>query len=90
MAENNKVTEAVTFQSVFLIEDTGDDTDVIVAQFVELEVDSNDDGPSSTGCTTITLGNAVDTVGDEMEIICDGTNFFVKGRTNLDGGVVLA
>ena len=28
--------------------------------------------------------------GDYMDIVCDGTSFFVVGQTKLDGGIALA
>lgn len=79
-----------TSNSYIITEDTSADTNVLVSQFNELEVDTGDDGPSNTGHTTITFGNAVDTVGDFVEINCDGTNFFCHGQTKLDGGAALA
>jgi len=73
-----------------ITEKTASDTDVIIAQIVELEVDTSDDGPSSTGCTTITFANALDTVGDNVHIFCDGSKYYVTGTTKLDGAITLA
>ena len=73
-----------------ITEKTASDTDVIIAQIVELEVDTDDDGPSSTGCTTITFANALDTVGDNVHIFCDGSKYYVTGTTKLDGAITLA
>ena len=73
-----------------ITENTAADTDVLVTQINELETDTNDDGPSNTGHTTITLANALDTVGDFFDIVCSGTKFFVTGQTALDGGAALA
>ena len=73
-----------------ITEKTSADTDVIIAQFVELEVDTADDGPSSTGCTTLTFANALDTVGDNLHIVCDGSKYYVTGSTKLDGAVTAA
>ena len=79
-----------TSGSYIITENATYDTDIIVAQVNELETDTTEDGPSSTGCTTITLGNTVDTVGDTFDIWSNGTNYFVQGTTKLDGGAVLA
>ena len=79
-----------TSNDYIITEATASDTNVLVSQVNELEVDTSDDGPSSTGHTTITLPNATDTVGDMVEVICDGTNFYCHGQTKLDGGIALA
>ena len=73
-----------------ITEKTSADTDVIIAQINELETDDTEDGPSSTGCTTITFANALDTVGDNLHIICDGSKYYVTGSTKLDGAITLA
>ena len=73
-----------------ITEKTASDTDVIIAQFVELEVDTADDGPSSVGCTTLTFANALDTIGDNLHIVCDGSKYYVTGSTKLDGAVTAA
>ena len=73
-----------------ITEKTASDTDVIIAQIVELEVDTSDDGPSSVGCTTITFANALDTIGDNVHIFCDGSKYYVTGTTKLDGAIALA
>jgi len=79
-----------TSNSYIITEKTTVDTDVIVSQINELETDTGDDGPSNTGHTTLTMGNATDQKGDFFNIFCDGTNFYVYGQTALDGGCVLA
>ena len=73
-----------------ITEKTASDTDVIIAQFVELEVDTADDGPSSVGCTTLTFANALDTIGDNLHVVCDGSKYYVTGSTKLDGAVTAA
>jgi hypothetical protein len=73
-----------------ITEKTSADTNVLRSLINELETDTNTDGPSSTGHTTITIPNATDTVGDYVEVICDGTNFYCHGTTVLDGGMALA
>tara|TARA_R100000808_G_scaffold9825_1_gene26613 strand:- start:1249 stop:1680 length:432 start_codon:yes stop_codon:yes gene_type:complete len=79
-----------TSNSYIITEKTSADTNVLVSQFNELETDDTEDGPSSTGHTTITFGNAVDTVGDFVEIVCDGSKFYCHGQTVADGGAALA
>ena len=79
-----------TSNDYIITEKTSADTDVLVSQINELETDTNEDGPSSTGHTTITLANALDTVGDTFDIVCNGTKFFVQGTVALDGGAALA
>ena len=73
-----------------ITEKAASDTDVIIAQINELETDDTQDGPSSTGCTTITFANALDTVGDNLHIVCDGSKYYVTGSVKLDGSVTLA
>ena len=79
-----------TSNSYVITEKTSADTNVIKGGINELETDDTEDGPSSTGCTLITLGNATDTVGDFVEVVCDGSSFFIFGQTKLDGGVALS
>ena len=56
----------------------------------ELEVDTSDDGPSTVGGTTITFELGAETLGDYVELMCDGTSIFINGQTKLDGGISLA
>ena len=79
-----------TSNDYVITEKTTVDTDKIIGKINELEVDTSSDGPSSTGCTTLTLPNAADTVGDSFDFYCDGTNWHLNGTTVLDGGAVLA
>ncbi len=79
-----------TSNDYIITEKTTADTDVLISQINELETDTNTDGPSSTGHTTITIPNATDTVGDYVDIFCDGTKFYCHGQTVLDGGMALA
>jgi uncharacterized protein YgfB (UPF0149 family) len=79
-----------TSNDYIITEKTSADTDVLISQINELETDTDDDGPSSTGHTTITLPNATDTIGDFVEVICDGSKFYCYGQTKLDGGMALA
>lgn len=56
----------------------------------ELEVDTADDGPSTTAGTTITFELGFETVGDYIDLECNGTNIYVNGQTVLDGGISFA
>ena len=85
------VKTAVTSNGYIITEKTTKDTDVIITNGInELEVDTSSDGPYNAGHTTITLVHNVAIAGDWLEIFCDGTNFYVTGQTNADGGVTLA
>ena len=56
----------------------------------ELEVDTSDDGPSTVGGTTIDWVHSLETVGDYVDLVCDGTTIFFRGQSKLDGGILLA
>ena len=72
-------------------EKTSADTNVIITNGInELEVDTDDDGPSNTGHTTITFADGVAIAGDWVELLCDGTNWYATGQTKADGGITLA
>ncbi len=80
----------VSSNTIVITEKTSADTDVLRGGINELEVDTSDDGPSTDGATTITIANGADTVGDFIEFICDGTNFYFHGQTKLDGCMTIA
>lgn len=69
---------------------TNGGADIIIGGVNELEVDTGDDGPSDLNADTITFNNAADTVGDYVELVSDGTSWFLSGQTALDGGVTLS
>jgi len=74
-----------------ITEKTSADTNIIVTNgIVELEVDTNTDGLFDAGHTTISFADGVAVKGDWIDVLCDGTNFYVKGATNADGGITLA
>jgi len=74
-----------------ITEDTTEDTNIIITNGInELEVDTADDGPYNAGHTTISFADGVAVAGDWIDIFCDGTNFYVTGQTNADGGITLA
>jgi len=68
-------------------EKASSDTNVIIVNGInELEVDTDDDGVSNTGCTFINFIDSVAIAGDWVELICDGTNWYATGQTKADGG----
>lgn len=74
-----------------VVEKASADTDVIIVNGInELEVDTNDDGVYSAGCTTISFKSGVALQGDFIDIWCDGSNFYVSGQTKADGGIEVA
>mgnify|MGYP003154559373 FL=1 len=74
--------------SYTVIEGEGSDANVIIVNGInELEVDTSDDGVSSTGCSTITFADGVAIKGDFIDIWCDGSNYYVSGQTKADGGI---
>jgi len=62
---------------------------VIIGGINELEVDTNDDGPYDTNADTITFADGVAVVGDYVEMISDGTSWYINGQANADGGITL-
>ncbi len=56
----------------------------------ELEVDTGDDGPSSSGTTTVSFAANVALPGDYLEYECDGTKWYAIGQTRADGGITIA
>ncbi len=67
---------------------TDDSNIVVVSGITELEVDTNDDGPSSGGCTFLTSisGATLGKAGDWVVFESDGINWFCHGQSVLDGG----
>jgi len=56
----------------------------------ELETDSGDDGPSSTGATNMHLELAAETIGDYYELVFDGTSYWLSGQTVADGALTFS
>tara|TARA_R100001509_G_scaffold98274_1_gene57355 strand:- start:1515 stop:1967 length:453 start_codon:yes stop_codon:yes gene_type:complete len=74
--------------SYTVIEGEGSDANVIIVNGInELEVDTSDDGVSSTGCSTVTFADGVAIKGDFIDVWCDGSNYYVSGQTKADGGI---
>lgn len=62
---------------------------VMVGGINELEVDTADDGPYSSGADTLTFVSGLAVVGDRVSMVSDGTNWYLTGQTNADGGITL-
>ena len=56
----------------------------------ELETDTEDDGPSTTGATTMHLELAAETIGDYYELVFDGTSYWLSGQTVADGALTFS
>jgi hypothetical protein len=72
---------------------TAAETTSIVGGINELEVDTSDDGPSCVaagGCDVITFVDGVAVEGDYVELISDGTYWYLSGQTAADGGATVA
>ena len=48
-------------------------------------------GPYSAAATTITIGfDSEESIGDYIDLVCDGTKIWLSGQSNLDAGYLLA
>ena len=56
----------------------------------ELEDAAGEDGPSTVAGTTVDFVHSLETVGDYVDFMCDGTTIFMRGQSKLDGGILLA
>ena len=63
---------------------------VIKGGINELETDDTQDGPSTVGGTTVDFVHSLETIGDYVDFMCDGTTIFMRGQSKLDGGILLA
>lgn len=66
---------------------TYDTNKIVVNGINELEVDTGSDGVYNAGCTNVNFIASTAVAGDWIDIFCDGTNYFVTGQTNADGGI---
>jgi len=69
---------------------TSGGSDIIIGGVNETETDTGDDGPYQADADTITLADGVAVVGDYVELVSDGTSWYLSGQTKADGGVSLA
>ncbi len=68
---------------------TNGSANIIIGGISELEVDTSDDGPYSAVGDLITFVGTVESVGDYINLISDGTSWYLEGQTNLDGGITI-
>lgn len=60
---------------------------IIAVSVNELETDTGDDGPYDDNADTVNFVANVAAIGDFLECSSDGTLWYCKGQTNLDGAV---
>jgi len=68
---------------------TNSSDNILIGGINELEVDTMDDGPYSAVGDLITFVDGVAAVGDYIEVISNGTSWYLTGQTNLDGGITI-
>lgn len=68
---------------------TASSANVLIGGVNELEVDTNSDGPYVSAGDTITFADTLGDVGDYVEVISDGTSWYLHGQANADGGITL-
>ena len=68
---------------------TNASANILIGGINENEVDTNDDGPYDADGDTITFAVGVAAVGDYVEMISDGTSWYIAGQANADGGVTV-
>ena len=68
---------------------TNGSANIFIGGINELEVDTGDDGPYDADGDTITFVDAVAVVGDWVEMISDGTSWYITGQANADGGITV-
>lgn len=68
---------------------TNGSANIIAGGINELEVDTSDDGPYSAVGDLITFVANIAAIGDYFDLRSDGTKWFLRGQTNLDGGITI-
>lgn len=68
---------------------TASSANILIGGINELEVDTADDGPYDADGDTITFADGVAVVGDYVEMISDGTSWYINGQANADGGITV-
>jgi hypothetical protein len=69
---------------------TNSSSNIIIGGCNELEVDTSSDGPIDTNGDTITFVGSVDSLGDIIEVVSDGTSWYVTFcQSGLDGGFTI-
>jgi len=56
----------------------------------ESETDTTEDGPTAQAQDTITFNDGVAVVGDYVDLVSDGVNWYVSGMTAADGGIAFS
>jgi hypothetical protein len=72
--------------TAYVIVTNGGDN-IMIGGVNELEVDTADDGPYDDNADTLNFVANVAAKGDFVEFDCDGTSWYYRGQTNLDGGI---
>jgi hypothetical protein len=68
---------------------TASSANILIGGINELEVDTGSDGPYIADGDTITFADGVAVVGDYVDLVSDGTSWYVSGQANADGGITL-
>jgi hypothetical protein len=68
---------------------TNASANIIIGGINELEVDTSSDGPIATVGDLITFVGSVESLGDYIELLSDGTSWYLNGQTGLDGGITI-
>jgi hypothetical protein len=71
-----------------IVTDSGDD--IIIGGINELETDDTEDGPYDDDADTITFEASTAVVGDWVEVVSDGTSWYLTGQANADGAITLS
>ena len=56
----------------------------------ELEVDTDDDGPSTVAGTTINIELGAETIGDYIDMVVADGKIYINGQSKLDGAFTIA
>ena len=83
------VATVTTSNNYIITEATASDTNIIISLMSILEIDTNDDGLTDTGHTTITF-EGTPALGDHVRITTDGTKYYAVGLGVSDDFVALA
>lgn len=68
---------------------TTDSANILIGGINELDVDTGDDGPYDADADTITFVDGTAVVGDWVELVSDGTSWYLTGQANADGGITV-
>lgn len=68
---------------------TNGSANILIGGINENEVDTGDDGPYDADGDTITFADGVAVVGDYVEVVSDGTSWYLTGQANADGGITV-